>query len=67
MSIARMEAVIEASPGWILVLVEVLEIFPLNLMAPDFILLGEISCGFYRFFVSDVIFAFRINYNISQL
>lgn len=46
MSVAEMEAVIKASPGGILVLVKVSEIFPLNLMVPELSLLGGISCGF---------------------
>lgn len=40
---------------------EVLEIFLLRLMVPEFSLLGEISRGFYRFFVSNPIFAFRFS------
>lgn len=65
MSIAEMEAVIRTSPGWILVLIEALESFLLNLMVQEFRLLGEIPHDFCHFFVSDLIFAFRINCNIS--
>lgn len=44
---------------------EVLESFLLNLMVPEFKLLGEIPHGFCHFFVSDLIFAFRINCSVS--
>lgn len=44
---------------------EVLENFLLNLMVQEFRLLGEIPHGFCHFFVSDLIFAFRINCNVS--
>lgn len=64
MSIVEREAVIRASPGWILILMEVLESFLQNLMVLEFRLLGEIPHGFCHFFVSDPIFAFRINCSI---
>lgn len=57
----EVEAAIKASPGWILVS----GICPLNPVVPEFSLLGEVSCGFYHFFVSEPIFAFRINCNLQ--
>lgn len=57
----EVEAATGASPGWILVL----GMFPLNLMVLEFSLLGEVSCGFYHFSVSEPIFAFRVNCNLQ--
>lgn len=65
MCIAEMGAVIRASLRWILVLMEVLESFLLNLMVQEFRLLGEIPHDFCHFFMSDLIFAFRINCSVS--
>lgn len=60
-------AVIKASPSRVLVLVEELEIFWLNLMVPEFSLLGGIPCDFHCFFMSDPFFASRINCSIIPL